>query len=189
SDGLDTRGSPGPCELAHDLARRGVNLKVHTVGFQVDTKAREQLKCISEATGGTYQDASDATALSGQLKQLTARAFREFKTVGKRVEGGASYREAPRLDSGMYSDTILPGESLWYAVELQSGQEALVRATVGLRGMFGAPELKVQWVDPLLNEMICSGRSESKMAITEPVMTVGVDTGIVGTPESDSCVK
>jgi Ca-activated chloride channel homolog len=191
SDGLDTCGQPDPCEVVRDLARRGVNLKVHTVGFQVDAQAREQLRCIAAATGGTYQDAANAVALSGQLKQLSARATRSLKSEGKRVEGGASYREAPHLTPGLYNDTILPGEELWYAVDLQIGQSMTAKTVMSRMGLKSYLNMyEVQLVNPLLQEMCCSDNFRIyHIGGNPPLVSAAVKTGIVGPQASDDEAK
>jgi Ca-activated chloride channel homolog len=191
SDGLDTCAPPDPCDVARDLAGRGVNLKVHAIGFQVDAQAREQLKCIAGATGGTYQDAANAIALSGQLKQLSARAIRTLKTEGKRVEGGASYREAPHLAPGLYNDTILPGEELWYAVDLQLGQSLTAKTVLNRMGRnkyLGMYE--VQLVSPLLQEMCCQNFRHYIYGPDQPnVLSGAVKTGIIGPQGSSDYTK
>lgn len=45
-----------PCQVAKDLRARGINVVVHTVGFAISDEGSEELKCISDATGGTYYD-------------------------------------------------------------------------------------------------------------------------------------
>jgi Ca-activated chloride channel family protein len=191
SDGLDTCAPPDPCDVARDMARRGVNLKVHAIGFQVDAQAREQLRCIASATGGSYQDAANAIALTGQLKQLSARATRTLKPEGKLVEGGASYRDAPHLAPGLYNDTILPGEELWYAVDLQSGQSLTAKTAMNRGGSKKYLDMyKVQLVNPLLQEICCGDNFGLHLMGGQPaVVTVAVQTGIVGPQSSNGYTK
>lgn len=188
SDGLDTCGAPDPCEMARDLAKRGVNLKVHTIGFQVDAQAREQLKCIAGATGGTYQDAGSAIALSDQLKQISARAMRKAQLTGTPVKGGAVYREAPHLTPGTYTDTILPGETLWYAADLQAGEGLKVTTTLDHHQAkyTVSSALRVYMVNPGLEDLCCSPPYQDfKSSISEPVVSISTQTKTVGTSESD----
>jgi von Willebrand factor type A domain len=70
SDGKDTCAPPDPCEVAEELAKQGIDLRIHAVGFDVDNKAREELTCIAQAAGGRYVDAKDAAALTAALNQL-----------------------------------------------------------------------------------------------------------------------
>lgn len=50
------------------------------------------------------------------------------------VVGGSSFDDAPLLKAGTYSDTILPQETLFYAVALGAGQRLRVDAVVDLSG-------------------------------------------------------
>ncbi len=59
SDGIETCGGD-PCAVAAELTRRGINLRVNVVGFDVDAKARAQLQCIARAGKGQYFDARNA---------------------------------------------------------------------------------------------------------------------------------
>lgn len=62
SDGLETcKGNP--CALVQELLQKGAHIIVHTVGFDVDKKAAQQLTCIAETTGGHYYPASDSKKL------------------------------------------------------------------------------------------------------------------------------
>ena len=68
SDGIENCNAD-PCAVAADLAKTGVELKVHTVGFGLDNKgAVAQLKCLADKTGGTFTIANNADDL---LKALT----------------------------------------------------------------------------------------------------------------------
>ena len=68
SDGIENCNAD-PCAVAADLAKTGVELKVHTVGFGLDNKgAVAQLKCLADRTGGTFTIANNADDL---LKALT----------------------------------------------------------------------------------------------------------------------
>ncbi len=122
SDGIDTCAPPPPCRVAKKLTSQGVDLRIDTVGFQVDPRARKELQCIARVAKGSYFDASSSDELSNQLAQLSLRALRTFETTGTAVTGGASTADAPTLESGQYTDTISPGEELFYAVDLAEGQ-------------------------------------------------------------------
>jgi Ca-activated chloride channel family protein len=50
------------------------------------------------------------------------RALRTFEVEGIAVTGGSSTSSATVLESGQFTDTISPGEELYYAVELAEGQ-------------------------------------------------------------------
>jgi len=68
SDGIENCNAD-PCAVAEELAKAGVELKVHTVGFGLDNQgAVAQLKCLADKTGGTFTVANNADDL---LKALT----------------------------------------------------------------------------------------------------------------------
>ncbi len=71
SDGVETCGGD-PLATVRGLQARGIKVKIHTIGFDVDAAARAQLEAISQATGGEYHDARNAAALADSLRQLTA---------------------------------------------------------------------------------------------------------------------
>lgn len=75
SDGVDEcypRFGDEPCEVARRLAGSTVELTVHTIGFTVDDRARQQLRCMARATGGRYWDADDVDDLLAALRASTA---------------------------------------------------------------------------------------------------------------------
>ncbi|MBG1233334.1 vWA domain-containing protein [Aestuariivirga litoralis] len=74
SDGIETCNAD-PCAVAADLAKAGVELKVHTVGFGLDNKgAVAQLKCLADKTGGTFTEANNADDLLKALQKTVAAA-------------------------------------------------------------------------------------------------------------------
>ncbi len=74
SDGQDTCAPPDPCEVADELAKQGVDLRIHAVGFDVEDGARQELACVAQVTGGRYIDARDAATLTTALNQLAEPA-------------------------------------------------------------------------------------------------------------------
>jgi Ca-activated chloride channel family protein len=122
SDGIDTCAPPPPCKVAKRLSQQGVDLRIDTVGFQVDPRARKELRCIARVAKGSYFDAGSAAELSDRLARLSLRALRTFEVEGIAVTGGSSLSSATVLESGQFTDTISPGEELYYAVELAEGQ-------------------------------------------------------------------
>lgn len=129
SDGEDTCAPPQPCDVAKDLAKQGLDLHVHAIGFRVNAKARAQLACISQSTGGTYHDAADADSLTGVLGRVTERALRHYEPTGKPVAGTPDQASAPVLTPGQYLDTLNGLEERFYSTELASGDTAYFAAT------------------------------------------------------------
>jgi Ca-activated chloride channel family protein len=130
SDGVDTCAPPDPCEVARELAKAGVGLRVHAIGFAVDGAARQQLSCLAQATGGTYVDAADGATLASALNRVTQQALRSYQAVGTPVQGTRSPDGAPKLGTGNYLDRIGSGEKRYYAVDVPPGHTLFASATV-----------------------------------------------------------
>ncbi|MGC5395879.1 VWA domain-containing protein [Streptomyces sp. DT20] len=129
SDGEDTCGPLDPCEVARDIAARGIHLVIDTLGLVPNEKIRKQLTCIAEATGGTYTAVQHTDQLSGRVKQLVDRAAEPVVTPVA-TEGADSCTDAPKLKAGLYTDREKIGEHRWYRVEVLPGQE--LRASVSV---------------------------------------------------------
>ena len=72
SDGKETCNAD-PCGTASELEKLGVNFTAHVIGFGVDKKTSEQLKCIADNTGGKYFPADSAEQLNDALKKVVAQ--------------------------------------------------------------------------------------------------------------------
>lgn len=108
SDGLDTCAPPPVCEVAQDLAKQGVGLKVHTIGFRVDEEAEKELACIADKTGGTTHRADNADELAEKLDFLARRDVNTYSTEGTKFKFSESKEDAPYLGEGTYRTKILP---------------------------------------------------------------------------------
>ncbi len=60
SDGIETCEGD-PCAVAAELVQRGINVRVHVVGFDVDADTKAQLQCIADKGNGEYFDAKNAS--------------------------------------------------------------------------------------------------------------------------------
>ncbi len=69
SDGIETCGGD-PCAVAGELVRRGINVRVHVVGFDVDAETRAQLQCIAEKGNGEYFDAKNASDFQSAVAKV-----------------------------------------------------------------------------------------------------------------------
>jgi hypothetical protein len=122
SDGKDTCQPPSPCQVAQQIARGGVEMRIQAIGFNVDPDAKRELECIAHAGGGVYADADNAAALREQLRALSTRALRQYVPRGKPVRCGPNARHAAPLVPGRYVDSMLPDSECWYAIELRRGE-------------------------------------------------------------------
>ncbi|MFF4838025.1 VWA domain-containing protein [Streptomyces sp. NPDC001315] len=129
SDGEDTCAPLDPCEVAREIAAKGIGLTIDTLGLVPSTKLRRQLSCIAEATGGTYTSVEHTDELTDKVNQLVDRAADPVVTPVA-TEGAASCTEAPALKSGLYTDREEFGQERWYRVDVNPGQE--LRASVSV---------------------------------------------------------
>ncbi|MFF3397677.1 VWA domain-containing protein [Streptomyces sp. NPDC002659] len=129
TDGEDTCAPLDPCEVARDIAAKGIHLVIDTLGLVPDAKTRSQLLCIAEATGGTYTSVQHTDELSDRVSQLVDRAAEPVVTPAA-TEGAAECAKAPQLKAGLYSDREKFGEHRWYRVDVLPGQE--LRASVSV---------------------------------------------------------
>ncbi len=76
SDGIESCDGD-PCAVAGDLIERGINVRVHVVGFDVDAEARAQLECIAQKGNGKYFSAEDAEGLRRAAEEVVEVAENE----------------------------------------------------------------------------------------------------------------
>ncbi|VAW17030.1 hypothetical protein MNBD_ALPHA09-1902, partial [hydrothermal vent metagenome] len=69
SDGIESCGAD-PCALMRDWKNRGINLKVHVVGFGLKDYESQALACIASVSGGSYFDADSAGELVEALTEI-----------------------------------------------------------------------------------------------------------------------
>ncbi|MEU0331850.1 VWA domain-containing protein [Streptomyces sp. NPDC006193] len=129
SDGEDTCQPLDPCEVAREIAAKGIGLTIDTLGLVPDAKTRDQLSCIADATGGTYTDVRHKEELSDRVGELVDRAADPVVTPVA-AEGAQRCAEAPTLKSGLYTDREEFGQQRWYKVAVEPGQE--LRASVSV---------------------------------------------------------
>jgi Mg-chelatase subunit ChlD len=76
SDGADTCGGD-PCRLIRMLPAYGISIKVDVVGLDLkhDHVARQELNCITEASGGKYYDANSSEQFIGSVTESVNTAI------------------------------------------------------------------------------------------------------------------
>jgi Ca-activated chloride channel family protein len=129
SDGEDTCQPLDPCEVAREIAAKGIGLTIDTLGLVPDAKTRDQLSCIADATGGTYTSVQHTAQLTDRVGQLVDRAADPVVTPVA-TRGAAGCAAAPALKSGLYTDREEFGQQRWYRVDVGPGQE--LRASVSV---------------------------------------------------------
>ena len=136
SDGIDTCAPPPVCEVAADLADRGVDIVINTVGFNVDAAARAELQCIADAAGGTYADASDADTLAEELKKASTRTYRAYQSDLQRIDGGTVSQPAEieraigefstSLPSLPKSSNLAESSEVYYRLPVAKGERLII---------------------------------------------------------------
>ncbi|AYY12962.1 VWA domain-containing protein [Actinobacteria bacterium YIM 96077] len=116
SDGEETCAPPPPCEVAQEIADRGIDLAVHTVGFALgdNDDARSELSCVADATDGTYRDAGDAAELAETVNEAADEA-------GPQVLEGAPFPDQANTGqvSVTYTDTVGGDERNYYRFDTE----------------------------------------------------------------------
>jgi Ca-activated chloride channel family protein len=130
SDGEDTCAPLDPCEVAREIAAKGIGLTIDTLGLVPNAKMRQQLSCIAEATGGTYTSVEHQDELTDRVNQLVDRAADPVVTPVA-TEGATACAKAPTLKSGLYTDREEFGQQRWYRVDVEPGQELRASVSVG----------------------------------------------------------
>ncbi|WP_329552122.1 VWA domain-containing protein [Streptomyces sp. NBC_00696] len=130
SDGEDTCQPLDPCEVAREIAAKGIGLIIDTLGLVPDAKTRDQLSCIADATGGTYTSVQHKEELSDRVGQLVDRAADPVVTPVA-TEGATQCAGAPTLKSGLYTDREEFGKQRFYRVDVNPGQELRASVSVG----------------------------------------------------------
>lgn len=129
SDGEDTCAPLDPCEVAREIAAKGIGLTIDTLGLVPDAKLRVQLSCIAEATGGTYTSIEHTDELTDRVNELVDRAA-DPVVVPQAVDGAGACAQAPKLESGLYTDREEFGQERWYRVDVLPGQELRTSVSV-----------------------------------------------------------
>ena len=130
SDGLDNCSPPAPCQAARRVARRGVELTISVVGFQLDARARRQMRCIARVGGGTYVDATTPTGCARSCSPRSRAPSAATSRPGRRSRARRTRRTPPRLGAGLYQGELRAGAPQSFAVELAPGERLFAAATL-----------------------------------------------------------
>ncbi len=90
TDGIESCDAD-PCALIKQWRETNVKVKVHVVGFGLDEKSKDALKCLSDAAGTDYFDAQSAKELSEALRKIREKStergvvMKGFDPAGKEV--------------------------------------------------------------------------------------------------------
>lgn len=131
SDGEETCEG-NACTYIKDLREKGINVKVHVVGFDVGQKEKEQLSCIAEAGGGRYYTANNADQLKKALTEVKEEVVAKAEGAGEAPvsklkalpKGGDRPETAVPVEPGDYTTdhAIAKNAREYYSVKLKAGQ-------------------------------------------------------------------
>lgn len=99
TDGLESCDGD-PCAAAKAIAAKGVDVKMHVVGFDLKTGELEKLKCLVDPSGGLLLGAKNASELKDALGQVVKKSLKENLAVtllgsdGKPIAGYIEIYEA-----------------------------------------------------------------------------------------------
>lgn len=107
SDGMETCGGD-PVQAAKDLIALGYKLSFHVVGFDIsgNTRARDQLVEIAQATGGVYYDAASSEELRRALSLAAPFSYTVYDTEGNVVFTGRLGEPGSQVPTGSYTIVI-----------------------------------------------------------------------------------
>lgn len=86
-------------------------------------------ECNAGSGHSAFPDMPEAAVLVRQLTRASPPTADAYRLRGREVGGGGGAKTAPRLTPGQYTDTIGPGETRWYAVDLDAAATADLAVT------------------------------------------------------------
>lgn len=99
SDGIETCNED-PCALMKAWKDKDIDIKVHVMGFGVDTKTQSALQCIADAAGTTYQDVGSTEELLEGLSDIQENPQRTVLSIKGLDKDGISYKIYGKLVQG-----------------------------------------------------------------------------------------
>ena len=89
-----------PCVVSKELEAKGINFTTHVIGFGVknNDKAKQQLRCIADNTGGQFYEAEDAGSLNEALVQVQKEIEDPRPTLCKQYAEDAVKQERSNIE-------------------------------------------------------------------------------------------
>lgn len=141
SDGIETCGGD-PCSYIKTANARGIELKIHVVGFQVSGPAAEQLQCIAKAGNGGYFSAGNTIELKNALQQIKANIIEKTPLPAPPEVVEVETREATSKKlklAGPGTVTLKPAPWVamppryWSLVDAETGEEVSRSSDISTR--------------------------------------------------------
>ncbi|UQE73203.1 VWA domain-containing protein [Gordonia sp. PP30] len=170
SDGDANCGSSNLCEVAEKIAKEGMAVQAHTVGFHHED---DQLACVAKTLGGRHVNVTEPGALEPVLEELSGAKLEFDLEVPKEMPEVAG--------TGTQGSTIV-------AKVRSTGQQPAnnVRVSIQVTGADGKPSTKLiipQAVRFLGNLQPGQRERQVRMTIRPPEGTIG-DYKVTGTAYS-----
>lgn len=141
SDGEETCNGDPVAEIER-LRERGIDVRVHVIGFDLDDKARRQLQDVARAGKGGYYDASNYHDLIAGLKSVVEGVWEQVKLAEpqryrKPVQGGSGFDDAVTLPPGQYTlkAHLGKGQRTYFFVNTRRAQRGLLRLQLQARAL------------------------------------------------------
>lgn len=98
NDGLDNCRQD-TCTTATDIAKHHPGLAIHIISLGISPEDTPRLSCIAKATGGTYRNVDDDTALATAMDEVTQLALQPpgAKNARGPVAAGGSDKKKPEV--------------------------------------------------------------------------------------------
>ncbi len=138
SDGVDTCSPPDPCRVAEELFGDRIDVRIESIGFLIDTgsAAEQQLRCIAEASGGSYRPVGRADELIHRLGEVATVVidWNPSMSLNGAIEQSLApvmpvaliadwFTEVPpTVARGRYVSLIMPGEIRWFSIDTWHGE-------------------------------------------------------------------
>ncbi len=134
-------------------------MRVHVIGFDLDDKARDQLRAVAEAGQGHYYDANNYHTLIDSLRTIVDEVWEQIAEADARytrpIEGGAGFDSAVRLEPGRYTlKNHLPKvQFAYFFVPTQKGQRGVVWDTLQARALVRGRDGNVKEADYVVDRV------------------------------------
>ncbi len=163
TDGLETCGGD-LCALAEELKKSSVGLKANVIGFDLKEGDDKQLRCLADATGGVYVEASSPEELEAAFleveKEIVECPVCDFTPIiedyeSKLDEQASDFEQ--RIDS--QKEVIVDvrnqlADKKAYADDLQGKINGLEKANLGLTGRLNDTSIKLNDCEDNTSELL-----------------------------------
>ena len=122
SDGESTCANP--CTVASEAAASGVEVTVHTVGFRLSPEGDEELKCVAEATEGTYVEVQEGEELAEAIEANSKPDLKLELTLPDSVQPSTQLdREWQQVEVVIYNDSNVAAKNVIVSLEFGDGPD------------------------------------------------------------------